>query len=62
MPCFMNAANEVLVDRFLTGQISWKDISYKLENLMEKHQTHLPKHYDELANIDMQARQLAQRI
>ena len=38
MPCYMNAANEVLVDRFLNGAISWSEIGRKLESLMGRHQ------------------------
>ncbi len=37
MPCFMNAANEVLVDRFLYKGMPWSDIGKKLEALMENH-------------------------
>ena len=37
MPCFMNKANEVLVERFLMNKISWKNISEKLEKLMSSH-------------------------
>ena len=34
-PCFLNAANEVLVERFLKGEIRWIQISYFLETLLE---------------------------
>lgn len=37
MPCFMNKANEILVARFLNNEISWLDISKKLEKLMSSH-------------------------
>ena len=30
LPCFMNAANEVLVHRFLEGEIEWVEIGKKL--------------------------------
>ncbi len=62
MPCFMNAANETLVHRFLSGEIGWLEIGQKLESLMERHQVETPKHYAELASIDTEARQLAERI
>ncbi len=61
-PCFMNAANEVLVDRFLQGQIGWIEIGQKLECLLSKHQKQMPKHYEELAFIDADAREHASRI
>ncbi|MBS0629737.1 MAG: 1-deoxy-D-xylulose-5-phosphate reductoisomerase [Verrucomicrobia bacterium] len=62
MPCFMNAANEVLVGRFLGREIGWMDISQKLETLMEKHQVATPQNYEDFASIDLQARDLAKRI
>lgn len=34
-PCFLNAANEVLVERFLKGEIRWIQISYFLQTLLE---------------------------
>lgn len=36
-PCYFNAADEVLVSRFLKKEISWKDITIKLEQMMEEH-------------------------
>ena len=59
MPCFMNAANEVLVSQFLEKKISWLDIGSKLEDLMQSHLSKSPKSYDELVFIDNEARQLA---
>ncbi len=38
LPCFMNAANEVLVSRFLKNEIAWIDISSKLESLMNQYE------------------------
>ena len=37
LPCYMNAANEVLVGRFLNKEIGWRDIASKLEHLMYRH-------------------------
>ncbi|MBN1915077.1 MAG: 1-deoxy-D-xylulose-5-phosphate reductoisomerase [Parachlamydiales bacterium] len=36
-PCYLNAANNVLVSRFLQGKISWHDIYRKLDQLMTLH-------------------------
>lgn len=36
-PCFLNAANEVLVERFLKEKISWEEIGQKLEKLISSH-------------------------
>ncbi|NGX38948.1 MAG: 1-deoxy-D-xylulose 5-phosphate reductoisomerase [Chlamydiae bacterium] len=60
MPCFMNAANEVLVQRFLEHRIGWIDIGQKLEALMEKHTIMTPTNYDELVSVDREARARAQ--
>jgi len=62
MPCFMNGANEILVKRFLSSEITWLEIGQKLETLMETHKVAQPKQYDELALIDQEARLLAERI
>ena len=37
MPCFMCAANEVLVGQFLEKKIQWLEIPKRLECLMQKH-------------------------
>lgn len=59
MPCFMNAANEVLVERFLQSEISWLDIGQKLENLMQRHLVEKTDNFEHLLNIDVKARNLA---
>ena len=53
---YMNAANEVLVDRFLNGQITWKGISSKLESLMRSHQNR-GSELEKIFEVDAQARQ-----
>jgi len=62
MPCFMNAANEILVQRFIQKEIGWLEIGTKLESLMEKHEVHTPGHYEDLTLIDTEARRLAHLI
>lgn len=37
-PCYLNAVNEVLVERFIKGKILWLDISDRLEKLLMKYQ------------------------
>jgi 1-deoxy-D-xylulose-5-phosphate reductoisomerase len=37
LSCFMNAANEVLVEAFLAKRLSWNRIATMLESLMQKH-------------------------
>lgn len=62
LPCYMNAANEVLVQRFLNKEISWLSISQKLEKLMNKHQLQQSQSLDNLLQTDEQARIEAQTI
>ena len=58
LSCYMNAANEVLVNRFLSGEISWQSIPNKLEKLMAKHEI-LPPTLDNILAVDAIARQEA---
>lgn len=61
LPCYMNAANEVLVDRCLKKDISWHHISEKLGALMKSHSVHKVETLDALLAIDEEARREAQR-
>jgi 1-deoxy-D-xylulose-5-phosphate reductoisomerase len=55
-PCYMNAANEVLVQRFLKQQISWMEISVKLEALLARHAPFQLNSLDAVLEMDKQAR------
>ncbi|HSX11863.1 MAG TPA: 1-deoxy-D-xylulose-5-phosphate reductoisomerase [Rhabdochlamydiaceae bacterium] len=59
MPCYMNAANEILVERFLRREIHWLDISKKLEILMHKHDVQKNLNIEFLCSIDTEARKEA---
>ena len=59
LPCFMNAANEVLVHRFLEGEIGWVEIGKKLETLMGAHPIQPQEDIDTLFEVDKEARILA---
>ncbi|NGX45933.1 MAG: 1-deoxy-D-xylulose 5-phosphate reductoisomerase [Chlamydiae bacterium] len=59
MPCFMSAANEQLVSRFLEGEISWLSIGQKLESLMEQHSTIHTLSLEALLAVDSMAREQA---
>ncbi len=59
LPCFMNAANEVLVHRFLEGEIDWIEIGKKLETLMGAHKTQPQENLSVLFEVDEMARSLA---
>ncbi len=62
MPCFMNAANEILVNRFVKGQISWLDIGKKLETLMANHKPVCLEDSELIGQIDALGRSLAESI
>lgn len=59
LPCYMNAANEMLVERFLKREIGWLEISRKLENLMHKHKVQKKLNIESLCSIDSEARKEA---
>jgi len=62
MPCYLNAANEVLVQRFLDKKISWLDISRKLEKLCLSHKVEKQMDLEKVFAIDASAREQAQFI
>ena len=60
LPCFMNAANEVLVERFCSGDVKWPQIAHLLEDLMQAHEIiHQPK-LEDILEVDRLAREKAQ--
>lgn len=61
-PSFLNAANEVLVARFLAGRISWLSISEKLERLMASYSYPANYSLETILSIDQEARKLARDI
>lgn len=61
LPCYMNAANEVLVQRFLNKHIGWSDIGAKLETLMLRHSITSVHSLEEILAIDQIAREEALR-
>lgn len=62
MPCYLNAANETLVNRFMKKEFSWPEIGTKLEQLMERHATQPVPSFEAILEIDMLARQEAAKI
>jgi 1-deoxy-D-xylulose-5-phosphate reductoisomerase len=56
MPCYMNGVNEVLVKRFLNNEISWIDISLKLEKLMSSHKLENVLDLDTILEVDKMAK------
>lgn len=58
-PCYLNAINEVLVDRFLKQEISWMGIVQRLEKLIGAHRAVPTDSVDTILMIDREARQEA---
>lgn len=61
-PCYMNAANEILVQRFLNREIAWKEIAHSLENLMSRHSVKQVTSLEDILHVDHLARQEAKEI
>lgn len=61
LPCYMNAANEVLVQRFIAGEMGWKEIGIQLEILMSQHPVVSVDSLDTILAIDALAREEAAR-
>lgn len=59
LPCFMNAANEVLVNRFLKKEFAWGEIANRLEQLMASHQVQAVGSIEDVLQIDRLAREQA---
>lgn len=56
---YLNAANEVLVERFLNKEISWSAISSLLEKLLNRHQRRPMNSLQDILSVDTQAREEA---
>jgi 1-deoxy-D-xylulose-5-phosphate reductoisomerase len=59
LPCYMNAANEVLVHQFLNKKIGWKEIGHRLEKLMSSHSVQSIASFDDVLAVDEIAREEA---
>jgi 1-deoxy-D-xylulose-5-phosphate reductoisomerase len=62
LPCFMSAANEVLVHRFSVGEISWQMIGQKLGDLMKGHNVLPAFSFEELFFADSEGREAASKV
>ncbi len=62
MPCFMNAANEVLVDHFLNNRLEWTEIASHLEKLMQHYQPQQIHSLEDILEADSQARKRAKTV
>lgn len=62
MPCAMNAANEVAVDMFLKGKISFLQITEIIEQVMNAHSVNSRPVLNDIIDTDREARMLARDI
>jgi 1-deoxy-D-xylulose-5-phosphate reductoisomerase len=58
-PAYLNAANEILVERFLKREISWNAISSLLEKLLNRHQEVSFDSLETILAVDKAAREEA---
>jgi 1-deoxy-D-xylulose-5-phosphate reductoisomerase len=62
MPAVMNAANEIAVESFLSGGISFLQIAEVIERTMDAHQAHELGSIDEVLQADSWGRENARKI
>jgi len=62
MPAVMNAANEIAVEAFLEGRISFLQIARVIEQTMDSHQAHRLASIDEVLAADQWGRETARTI
>ena len=61
-PAWLSAANEVAVDAFLTGRLSWWEIAAVIERVMERHDGVHPQSLDDVLAADHAARRVAMEV
>jgi 1-deoxy-D-xylulose-5-phosphate reductoisomerase len=59
-PCVLNAANEVLVQRFLKGELRWIELGSKLEQLMSSHSSRDLVTLEAILAVDREMRRKAE--
>ncbi|WP_202077154.1 1-deoxy-D-xylulose-5-phosphate reductoisomerase [Caldalkalibacillus salinus] len=62
MPTVLNAANEIAVQRFLQGDITFLDIERVIEQVLERHDNIRSPNLMEIEETDLWARQLAKSV
>jgi 1-deoxy-D-xylulose-5-phosphate reductoisomerase len=61
-PAWLSAANEVAVDAFLKGEISWQQIADVCNAALDRHDLGMPTTVDEVVDADRAARAVARGI
>ena len=62
MPIVMNGCNEVLVDRFLKGQINYLEIAYYLEKVLNKFENNRIESIEQILEVDKLSRKITTEI
>jgi 1-deoxy-D-xylulose-5-phosphate reductoisomerase len=62
MPCILNAANEIAVDRFLKDQVKFLEMSDVIANCMAKVPFVSTPTYEDFVNTDFETRKMAEAI
>lgn len=62
MPCILNAANEIAVDRFLKDQVKFLEMSDVIANCMAKVSFVPAPTYEDFVNTDFETRKMAEAI
>ncbi len=62
MPCAMNAANEVAVELFLKGKITFPEIAYLVEHVMNAHLVNSKPVLNDIIDTDRASREMAWNI
>jgi len=60
-PAFMSACNEVVVEAFLAGDVSWLQIADTIEAVMDSYSPTTPRDVDDILEADRQGRTAARR-
>lgn len=60
-PAVLSAANEVVVDAFLSSQLKWADIAVLLERVLNQHSVFMPTNVDDVLAADAEGRRLAEK-
>ena len=61
-PAVLSAANEVVVEAFLAGALSWSAIANHLEVVMDRHVVSVPHGLDDVLAADAEGRRLAREV
>ncbi len=61
-PAWLSAANEVAVDAFLGGSLTWNDIADVCARVLQRHDGGVPTTVDDVIAADAEAREIARRI